>query len=223
MSSLTLTGVELTRLKKAFAAIAIALTAIISLFRWKCLGHDIGAAAWQSVFLSLTVTGFLFAAFYKFGWRLGSLAKWMGRPDLSGVWLGLLSSSYFRNGHPIPIVFVIHQTYLDISICSYTEGQRGQSTFEALIQNDRHQITVLAYIYELEKRYPGAQERVKGTGEVELRGTDRLQGFYWTNSPTHGSISLQRKATDCADIQTFEDVTKRWPVKEWFGHATQPQ
>lgn len=220
MPSLTLTGAELTRLKKAFAAIALVLTAAISLLRWKCLGHNIGEVAWQSFLLSLTVTGFLFASFYKFGWRLGPLAKWMGRPDLSGVWLGLLSSSYFRNGHPIPIVFVIRQTYLDISICSYTAGQRGRSTFEALIQNDRHQIIVLAYIYELEKLYPGAQEKVKGTGEIELLGADRLQGFYWTNSPTHGSISLKRRSTDCTDIQAFEDVTKKWPVSEWFDHST---
>lgn len=215
MSSLTLTGLELSRLTKVFAATALVLTAAISLIRWACLDHPIGLAIAQSVPFAFTATGLLFAGFYKFGWRLGPLAKWMGRPDLRGVWLGHLSSSYFKDRKPIPIVFVIRQTYLDISICSFTKGQRGQSTFEALIQNNRHEITVLAYIYELEKRYAGAQERVKGTGEVELLGDDRLQGFYWTNSPTHGSISLQRKSTQCEGIKEFGDATQKWPVSEW--------
>lgn len=215
MASLTLTGVELSRLTKVFAVTALVLTAAIALFRWGSLGHPLGEAVLQSVFLAITLTGLLFAGFYRFGWRLGPLAKWMGRSDLRGVWLGHLSSSYFKNGQPIPIVFVIRQTYLDISICSYTEKQRGQSTFEALIQNDRHVVTVLAYIYELQRHYPGAQERVKGTGEVELLGSDKLRGFYWTNSPTHGSISLQRKSTECEDIQEFGDAIKKWPVTDW--------
>ena len=215
MASLTLTGVELSRLTKVFAVTALVLTAAISLFRWGCLGHPFGQAVLQSVFLAITLTGLLFAGFYRFGWRLGPLARWMGRPDLRGVWLGHLASSYFKDGQPIPIIFVIRQTYLDISICSYTEKQRGQSTFEALIQNNRHAITVLAYIYELERHYAGAQERVKGTGEVELLGGDRLRGFYWTNSPTHGSISLQRKSTECDGIQNFEDALRKWPSPEW--------
>ncbi|GAA5007355.1 hypothetical protein FNZ56_04200 [Pseudoluteimonas lycopersici] len=215
MASLTLTGVELSRLTKVFAVTTLVLTAGISLFRWGLLDHPLGQAVLQSVFLAITLTGLLFAGFYKFGWRLGPLASWMGRPDLRGVWLGHLASSYFKDGQPIPIVFVIRQTYLDISICSYTEKQRGQSTFEALIQNDRHAITVLAYIYELQRHYAGAQERVKGTGEVELLGGDRLRGFYWTNSPTHGSICLQRKSTQCEGIHEFEDAVQKWPISDW--------
>lgn len=215
MASLTLTGLELSRLTKAFAVTALVLTAAISLFRWGCLGHPLGQAVLQSVFLAITLTGLLFAGFYRFGWRLGPLAGWMGRPDLRGVWLGHLSSSYFKDGQPIPIVFVIRQTYLNISICSYTEKQRGQSTFEALIQNDRHAITVLAYIYELQRHYAGAQEQVKGTGEVELLGADTLRGYYWTNSPTHGSISLQRKSSHCEGIHEFKDAVLKWPISIW--------
>ncbi|MEJ0039285.1 MAG: hypothetical protein WDO68_25060 [Gammaproteobacteria bacterium] len=217
MENLTLTSAQFSSLKKAFAVvcgiIAVAIAAaqvhsgaeysLVQLFRW-------GSAA-------LTITTGLFWVFYRWAWRWAWIHKWTDQPLVRGVWLGYLSSDYGRKptDPPLrkPIVFVVRQTYLSLSIQSFTDRQVGESKVEALLRNGRTQAVRLAYVFELKNDYPGTRTLVNGAGDLELlTDSSVLHGNYWTSTPTHGSLRLRRVASDGDNVKRFEDAVKRWPI-----------
>ena len=113
----------------------------------------------------------------------------MRRPIVHGVWRGTLRSDFRQSDKAqleIPIIFVIRQTYLTISIESFTKSQEGESKLEALIQNGRTEATRLCYVFELRRQYQGENKLTTGSGELRLiDNSTRLRGHYWTNTPTH--------------------------------------
>jgi hypothetical protein len=217
MTNLTLTAEELHRLKKAFALVSIVVTCVIALIQWRFFNSASLSSVPKSISFALTVTSGLFYVFYRWGWRTKWIAKWMGRPVVHGVWLGYLSSDFGRlpTDEPLrkPIVFVIRQTYLTLSIQSFTDSQVGESKLEALIRNARTDATRIAYVFELKNEYPGARKLTNGAGDLQLLADDSaLKGTYWTSNPTHGTLSLRLQSDKCDGIQQFSDATRRWPV-----------
>jgi len=48
-----------------------------------------------------------------------------------------------------------------------------------------------------------------GYGDLQLTSDDkRLEGYYWTNSPSRGHISLELLTRDCSGIGSFVDAEK---------------
>jgi len=133
MSIYSLTYDELTRMLKAYTFFFLAL-----------LGIYFGFREWLDLQVTVLqmITGCFTAATLAFGfaakemkWNQPKLAKYLGKPIVHGIWYGELSTNFKRNGEtiaPIAIVFVIKQTYLSISITSYTSTMDGQSSIEAL-------------------------------------------------------------------------------------------
>lgn len=217
MANLTLTAEELDRLKKAFALVFALLTCTIALVQWRFFNAAPSSAVLRSLSSALLGTSFLFYLFYRWGWRVGRIARWMGRPVVHGVWLGYLTSDFARtpSDKPLrkPIVFVIRQTYLTLSIQSFTNSQIGESKLEALIRNARTDATRLACVFELQNKYSGARSLTNGAGDLQLLANNSaLRGTYWTNSPTHGSLSLRLQSRDCNGVVEFDDATRQWPL-----------
>lgn len=217
MTNLTLTAEELDRIKRAFALACILIAFLFSLAQWRLFETAPLSAAMRSISGALLITSGLFYLFYRWGWRVGRIAKWMGRPVVHGVWLGYLTSNFGRSvsDGPMrkPIVFVVRQTYLTLSIQSFTDSQEGESTLEALIRNARTDGTRLAYVFELKNKYAGARRLTNGAGDLQLLADDSiLSGNYWTSSPTHGSLSLKLKCRECAGVERFEDAESRWLI-----------
>jgi hypothetical protein len=215
MDNLTLTRDELSRLLKYFGAVTLVIGIICFLILLS--STSLLTAAWRSLSPALLGTSTIFTVFVGWAWRLEFVARWMGRPDLRGVWLGYLSSDYGKTNSgaakTLPIAFVVRQTYLTLSIQSFTESQAGESRVESLIRNRRTELTRLAYIFELKTLYPGQQTLTRGAGELELLSSDTLlSGSYWTDSPTHGTFRLRLQSREHRGIQTFQDATRRWPI-----------
>lgn len=215
MNLISLTYSEVLRLIKSFAAIAIVFFSVVLLLRWKIFHSDFASAFFQATSLGLSAAVLTFGLFSRLKWRHPVLAKLLARPIIHGVWLGTLRTNYrTADGKAIgdmQIVFVIHQTFLSLSIQSFTKYQESESKLEALVQNARTDSTRLCYIYELRRQYQGENKLTTGAGELRLmeRG-NRLKGHYWTNSPTQGELDLTLKTRDCTSVDCFDDAEKAW-------------
>jgi hypothetical protein len=218
MENLTLTHQQFNLLKKAFAWTVALVAGAIALLNIGVFHATLSAASIiRCVTTGLSVASVLFVVFYKWVWRIGPLPAWSGRPLLQGVWVGFLSSDYGQApGTPplrLPIVFVIRQTYLTLSIQSFTQRQTGDSRVEAIICNARNDTTRLAYLFELKNEYPGARKLVNGAGDLELlSGSTVLKGSYWTSSPTHGALAMRRVSAHPREVKRYEDAARKWPV-----------
>src|SRR5690606_15890752 len=128
MTNLTLTAAELGYLKKAFATVFAVFLLICALIQWR-YGVTFEIALPRSFSAAMLPASLLFYAFYRWLWRWGKLAKWMGRPVLHGVWLGYIASNYNQIPSQNPlrkkIVFVVRQTYLTLSVQTFTDTQIG--------------------------------------------------------------------------------------------------
>lgn len=215
MNNLSLTLTEFQRLLKVFAWLTGGLWATIFFVQWQCLDIEGVKAAWRSFTPALAFSTLLFGVFYRIAWRSTHIAKWMRRPIVHGVWMGTLQSDYLRSAESplvLPIYFVIRQTYLTLSIESFTAKQEGESTLEALIQNARTEATRLRYVFELRRQYQAENKLTTGSGVLRLvEGGRRLRGHYWTNTPTYGELDLKLVSRDCDDIDCFEVAEAKWP------------
>lgn len=214
MNLLSLTYAEFERLLKGFTIVTIVVAGLILAVRL-ALDTPLPTAAWQAITSALTVTGFAFGLFARRTWNYPLLAKWLGRPIVHGLWRGTLNTSYKRSDGqtvpPIEIAFVIRQTYLSLSIESFTSNQEGESKVEALIQNMRTDATRICYIFELRRQYNGENKLTTGSGELKLLDAgNRLKGHYWTNSPTQGDLELTLVTRDCEGVNCYEVAERKW-------------
>lgn len=216
MHNLTLTEPELQRLLKVFCflvggvwAAYLGGTTLVTSDR-----PDLVDAA-RAFFMAVTVSGVSFAFVYGASWKYDRLGRWLGRPLVHGAWCGTLISDYkTKEGVEmhIPIVFVIRQTYLSLSVQSYTPAQLGTSTLEALVQDTRTGDTRLRYVFELTRLYKNENKVTKGSGELRLQNkATELRGFYWTSTPTNGELRLELASRECEDVDCFEAALARWP------------
>lgn len=147
----------------------------------------------------------------------------MRRPIVHGVWRGTLRSDYKQTGKTlldIPIVFVIWQTYLTISIESFARFQEGESKLEALIKNGRAEAARLSYVFELRRQYQGENKLTTGAGDLRLINESKnLKGHYWTNSPTFGELQLELLSRECDGVDCFEVAERRWPSNTNQEHS----
>src|SRR5713226_3474836 len=93
--------------------------------------------SWESVKLLpevVTIYTILYLIFVKWGWRLPLLQGWLVPfPDLEGTWQGTLQTTW-QNPEtsstplPIPIIFVVKQSFETISCVLYTKESSSYST-----------------------------------------------------------------------------------------------
>lgn len=158
-------------------------------------------------------------------WTSERLARWTGRPIIHGVWFGHLDTNYGANNSglakPIPIAFVIRQTYLGYSLLSYTERQDSMTSMEALDVDAKHDTVHLRYMYRFQIMKADERKLTTGAGELQLiENGKRLKGHYLTNSPTQGFADLVLVQRDCDGIDTFKVVQQLYQAK--FSPPTPP-
>ncbi len=213
MNNLSLTTSELERLLKVFSGLLAIVWVASFLVQVNAFNTPVVSAAWRALSPAMTASILMFGVFYKLAWRWEWLAKLMNRPVIHGLWEGELKSDFSKKDGAaieIPIVFVVRQTYLTISVQSFTNAQEGESRLEALLKSSKTDATRLCYVFELRKLYPGAHVLVSGAGELKLISDDQeLRGAYWTNTPTHGEIKLNLASRDCDGINSYQDAVVR--------------
>ncbi|HID9486367.1 hypothetical protein L5C66_28540 [Pseudomonas aeruginosa] len=220
MENLTLSAKELGGILKAFFWTALAISITYSTFQIYVMDSEFRlglALGWFSI--GATATTGLFWVFYKWIWRFRIISEFLGRPVLHGVWIGELRSRYkVKDSNPpkiIPIVFIIRQSYLSLSIVSLTRDQEGDSKVEAILHNPRTNIFRLAYVFELRNEFAGEIRLINGAGDLNIE-KHTLKGPYWTSSPSHGIIAMRRVSDCCDTVTSFPEAKRKWPAEsDW--------
>lgn len=161
--------------------------------------------------LSLVVgaTSMLLLVFDRVAWRWPLVGHLAHRPDLRGTWAGTLQSDWKGpDGHaigPIRVFLVVHQTFGDIHIRLLTPESASVS-LNAVIeqaQDDRYAVTAI-YRNEPKREVRHRTPIHHGGLRLSVVGVDGtgLQGEYWTDRHTSGSMDLsllsRTKAPDYA-------------------------
>lgn len=138
----------------------------------------------------------------------------LGKRMVHGLWWGELKTE-FRPAEdapplpPIPIAFVIKQSYFFLTIQSYTPSLPAHSTLETMVVEPRRATVQLQYVFEMRRLQDAEDKITTGYGDLRLTSGDtRLDGYYWTNSPTRGRITLDLLTRDCSGIDSFADAEK---------------
>ena len=150
----------------------------------------------------------------KLKWKHPNLAWLMGKRMVHGLWWGELKTEFKPTEGadplpPIPIAFVVQQSYFFLTIQSYTPSLPARSTLETMVVEPRSSIAQLQYVFEMRRLQDAEDKLTTGYGDLRLMSGDkRLEGYYWTNSPTRGHISLDLVTRDFDGIDSFADAEK---------------
>lgn len=214
MLPVSLTYADLIRLIKFCGYAVLVVTAGIVLFRRAELPTDGLKVIWQSISTALAVPPLLILGLSKVRWKYPWLAWLMGKRMVHGLWWGELKTEFRPQDSaqavpPIPIAFVIKQSYFFLTIQSYTPSLPARSTLETMVVEPRSSIAQLQYVFEMRRLQDAEDKITTGYGDLRLTSGDkRLEGFYWTNSPTRGQIRLELLTRDCSEIDSFADAEK---------------
>ena len=214
MLPVSLTYDDLLRLLKYCCYIVGLAAAAILLFRLKELQAHPLKVIWQSITTALALPPLLIWGLSKLQWKHPRLAWLMGKRMVHGLWWGELKSEFkpFEGADPLPVIpiaFVVQQSYFFLTIQSYTPSVPARSTLEIMVVDPRSSIGQLQYVFEM-RRMQDAEDKITiGYGDLQLTSGDkRLEGYYWTNSPTRGHISLDLLTRDFSGIGSFADAQK---------------
>jgi hypothetical protein len=226
MIPLSITSSDLARLAKLSAILGVAAAALVLFLRWELLTRSPLMVVGQVASAALAMPTFVILVMQNVAWKHPFLAKLLGRRMVHGLWWGELRSNYVDvNGvqvsKPIEIAFVIRQTYLTLSIRSYTAAIPGESILETLHAHPVTGDANLRYAYKMTRWAKNENKAILGYGDLVLGGGDReLSGDYWTNSPSTGRIQLSLLTRDCDDIRSFGDAQK---VKDRLSATPAPR
>lgn len=148
----------------------------------------------------VTVYSILLFLFVKWGWRIPQLQGWLVPfPDLEGTWEGTLKTTWVdpktkKIPDPIPLILTIRQSFNSISCVMYTKESNSYSTTANFILEDDSGIKRLSYVYanrpEASIRDKSAVHDGAAILTIISRPKRRLEGEYWTNRKTTGSINI---------------------------------
>lgn len=214
MLPVSLTYDDLLRLLKYCCYVVAAVAALIIFCRLAELQLHPLRVIWQSCTAALAAPPLLIFVLSKLQWKYPKLALLMGKRMVHGLWWGELKSEFKPSEGAdqlpaIPIAFVVQQSYFFLTIQSYTPSLPARSTLEAMVEDPRSSIVQLQYVFEM-RRMQDAEDKITiGYGDLQLTSSDkRLEGYYWTNSPTRGHISLDLLTRDVSGIGSFADAQK---------------
>lgn len=214
MIPLSVTSSDLERLAKLSAVLGTIAAASAVAARWEALSTAPFSVLGPAISAALAAPTLVILIVRKIEWKYPWLSKLLGRRMVHGLWWGELDSDYVKNSGdaplpPIPIAFVIRQTYLTLSIRSYTSALPGESILETLHAHPVTGDANLRYAYQMTRRANAENKATLGYGDLVLGGEDRkLTGHYWTNSPSTGRIRLTLLTRDCNDVRSFEDALR---------------
>lgn len=146
--------------------------------------------------------------FVKWGWRWKYFQGWLVPfPDLTGTWLGTIQSEWRTEDgsrlDPIPAVLTINQTFSHISCVLRTSEMESHSYVEGFYIDKDRQIRKLCYSYTSTPKITLRERSTPhdGTALFSIIGkpVERLEGEYWTQRQTIGSINMKYKSRDIID------------------------
>jgi hypothetical protein len=214
MLPVSLTYDDLLRLFKYCGYVVLVVAGGFLLFRLAELQAHPVKVIWQSFSTALAAPPLLIWGLSKLKWKHPKLAWLMGKRMVHGLWWGELRTEFKPTEDadpltPIPIAFVVQQSYFFLTIQSYTPSLPARSTLETMVVEPRSSIAQLQYVFEMRRLQDAEDKLTTGYGDLRLTSGDkRLEGYYWTNSPTRGRITLDLVTRDFSGIDSFADAEK---------------
>jgi hypothetical protein len=143
------------------------------------------------------------ALFNKYAWSWKIFQGWyVNRPDLRGTWQVELKSNWINpeTNEPIPPIIayaVIRQTLTSLSLRLMTKESRSKLIAHS-IEKEEDGVFRLAAIYRNEPKIELQGDRSEihhGSLSLEIHGSpvDLMEGHYWTDRGTKGSMKLTGK------------------------------
>lgn len=138
-------------------------------------------------------------AFDRVAWSWPGVRILAQRPDLRGTWRGTLKSDWTKEDgshvEPIGVFLVVHQTFSEIHLRLLTPESHS-TAIAATVHREPDERFAVASVYRNEPKLEVRQRSPIHRGGLHLlvvgEDGDRLQGEYWTDRGTRGSIDLRR-------------------------------
>lgn len=187
----------------------------LSLIAWGAIALYSGvtfAETWKLIKLIpdvITVDCLALGLFITHAWRWRIFRGWLVPfPDLNGTWQGTIQTTWKdpKTGQrpgPIPVVLVVHQSFISTSCVMRTAEMTSQSFSADFVLDGDSKSSKLVYSYRSNPR-PTVAERSQlhqGTIVFEVVGDPpkKLKGEYWTSRETTGEVALTLKSPKHAD------------------------
>jgi len=146
------------------------------------------------------VDGIVYAVFARWVWRWSILQGWLVPfPDLEGTWNGEIRTSWTNaqdeEPAPISVYLTIKQTFGRVSCVMRTDEMESHSYAESFSIDDDDQVRRLCYTYASRPKQALRSRSTPHDGTVLFnvigKSASRLEGEYWTQRGTTGTVNLK--------------------------------
>lgn len=150
----------------------------------------------------------LVGIFTKWLWRWKLLQGWLVPfPDLNGTWQGHIQTNWKdaegKTPGPIPTILTIKQTFGRMSCVMRTGEMESHSYLEGFCIDKEAQVRRLCYSYTSKPKTALRSRSTPHDGTMLLNviGTPvhKLEGEYWTQRQTNGSVALTFREQELLD------------------------
>lgn len=164
----------------------------------------------KGVSMSITITTLFWTFYFTYGWKLRYIGTLFYRPNLNGTWKGYITSDWRNeNGdtiEPKEIFIVIRQSFIRIHFTTLTDTFVGSSYSETLNLKKAIGLKNVVYLYRKETSQKNDEDLREGATELRLivgENCKQLNGKYWTNTKTQGTIEVQHVSNEYVDSYKF--------------------
>lgn len=147
----------------------------------------------------------LVAVFMKWLWRWKHLQGWLVPfPNLNGTWQGEIQTTWKdtegKMSISIPAILTIRQTFGRISCVMRTNEMESHSYLEGFCIDKDAQVRRLCYTFTSKPKSALRSRSTPHDGTILLNiigdPPSRLEGEYWTQRQTNGTVTLTFKGKD---------------------------
>lgn len=199
---------------KLIVYLSIALAAVLTLTYLAAFTSKIELiAVFRGVSFSITSVTLFWTFYFTYWWTFWPFNKLFYRPNINGTWAGKLISDYkdaSGNGTPpIDFYIVIRQSFIRIHFTTLTKDFVGLSYAETFTLDKDTGLKSIAYLYRKDTSQLDDNTLREGATELRLilsKDEKRLEGKYWSNIKTQGSISV--RFLNCKKVDSYEHAKK---------------
>lgn len=142
--------------------------------------------------------------YFDKGWKIKYLNKILYRINLNGTWYGEYKSGNIDNDNIYngEIVIRIKQSFLSLSINSYTEKYGNYSYSEVLKYDEKRGTHGIVYVYSQKENNPLDLTARNGTAELivsEDGDVYKMIGEFWTILGSRGKLEVTRVSDKIVD------------------------
>lgn len=183
---------------KNIVFISIAFSAIIAVIYLYFLSTEFTLSyIARAVSFGITLTTLFWTYYFSKGWKW-KISNWVFyRPNINGTWAGTIISDYIdesgKKVPPIEFYIVIRQSFIKIHFTTFTKNFVGVSYAETFALNEDKGLKNVAYLYKKDSTQSNDEHLREGATELRLvidKKEKILEGKYWSNTKTQGTVSV---------------------------------